>query len=147
MTETIAAPQPPVPPPYPVYQPPPQSGFSRFMQRIVERPAFLLPAAALTCAAGAAWYVTSHDPTDGRPDFGGGCVVRMLTGFDCPGCGGTRALWYLLHGNLPQAARHHAVAVFVAPFIVYLYVAWAANRIFHTRLPIPRISPKAVAWW
>ena len=45
------------------------------------------------------------------------CLLKLTTGLDCPGCGGTRALWYLLHGDLPAAARHHFLFVFALPFL------------------------------
>jgi hypothetical protein len=33
------------------------------------------------------------------------CTFRQLTGFDCPGCGSTRALHALLHGRFAEAFR------------------------------------------
>ncbi len=104
----------------------------------------LAPLGILACFALTTTYVLVNNPTDGKPDFGGGCVLRALTGFDCPGCGGTRAFWYLLHGNVPQAARHHLVFTFAVPFLVYAYVAWSAERVFGVRLPRLRIGPKTI---
>src|SRR5690606_7052060 len=72
------------------------------------------------------------------------CLVKLTTGFDCPGCGGTRALWYVLHGDLPAAARHHLLFVFALPFVIYLYVAWAGQRVFGWRVPQLRISPAMI---
>jgi len=70
----------------------------------------------------------------------------MTTGFDCPGCGGTRAFWYLLHGNLPAAARSHIMVAFAAPFLLYMYLSWAAGLILRTkRLPMLRIAPLTIA--
>ena len=39
------------------------------------------------------------------------CEFHRLTGLNCPGCGGTRALYALLHGDLPTALRDNALAV------------------------------------
>ena len=58
------------------------------------------------CFGGAAAYVLYTNPTDGNADSVPTCLVKLTTGFDCPGCGGTRAFYYALHGNLPAAARH-----------------------------------------
>ena len=33
-------------------------------------------------------------------DFAGPCVLNMLTGFYCPGCGGTRAMFALAKGDI-----------------------------------------------
>jgi hypothetical protein len=71
------------------------------------------------------------------------CVIKMTTGLDCPGCGGTRAFYYLMQGNVPEAARHHVMAVFAAPFLVWLYVAWALQRVTGRTVPTPRIGVRA----
>ena len=73
------------------------------------------------------------------------CLVKITTGFDCPGCGGTRAFWYLMHGNVAAAARNHLVAVFAAPFLVYMYIAWAGRQAFGWTLPMLRIGPKTIS--
>lgn len=39
------------------------------------------------------------------------CPVRATLGIDCPGCGGTRALVALMHGDVRQAVRSNAAAV------------------------------------
>ena len=115
------------------------------LERLWFRPAWLAPLAILTCFAGVSALLLANDPTDGRADPLGGCAFKLLTGLDCPGCGGTRAFWYLVHGNLPEAARHHLFAVFAAPFLVYMYVAWAGQRIFGWRLPQFRVTPRMAA--
>ena len=37
------------------------------------------------------------------------CTFRQLSGFDCPGCGITRALHALLHGRIGEAFRLNAM--------------------------------------
>jgi hypothetical protein len=39
------------------------------------------------------------------------CQFHRLTGWNCPGCGATRALYALLHGNFSAALRDNALAV------------------------------------
>jgi hypothetical protein len=108
-------------------------------------PTWLAPVAVgLTCMAASA-FVLWTNPTDGGPDAQPTCLVKLTTGFDCPGCGGTRAMWYLLHGDLPAAAHHHILAVFAAPFLVYAYIAWAAGAMFNRRLPQLPFSYRTVA--
>ena len=109
--------------------------------RSARAPRWLAPLAVLGCAAGAVGYTLVTDPTDARPEAVPSCLLKLTTGFDCPGCGGTRALWYVLHGDLPAAARHHLLFVFALPFVIYLYVAWAGQRVFGWRVPQLRISP------
>jgi hypothetical protein len=40
------------------------------------------------------------------------CQFHRLTGLNCPGCGATRALYALLHGNFSTALRDNALLVF-----------------------------------
>jgi hypothetical protein len=105
-------------------------------------PLWLAPAAVLACMAATAGYAVVSNPAAAQADAVPTCLVKYTTGFDCPGCGGTRALWYLLNANLPAAARHHAVAVFAAPFLLWLYVSWAGRRVFGWRLPSFSLTPR-----
>jgi hypothetical protein len=108
-------------------------------------PVWLAPVAALGCIGAALTYTVWADPANSAADATPGCIVKLLTGFDCPGCGGTRAAWYLLQGDLPAAARHHLMFVFAVPFLIYLYLAWAGNLVFKWRLPQLRITPMTIA--
>ena len=73
------------------------------------------------------------------------CLLKLTTGFDCPGCGGTRALWYLLHGDLP-GRRPPPRAVRVRGALPGLPVrrAGPVKRLFGWRLPQLRLSPVAI---
>src|SRR5207245_11407315 len=71
-------------------------------------PLWLLPLPAAWVA-----YVLSFNPTDRIPDPTGPCLWHRLFGIDGPSCGITRMTWYLLHGDLLDAARMH-LAAFVA---------------------------------
>lgn len=50
------------------------------------------------------------------------CTLYQFTGLQCPGCGGQRALHYLLHGNLTKALRCNVLFVLFLPFFLYLYL-------------------------
>jgi hypothetical protein len=129
--------------PQPTYTPPPPGRFTGFMMRMAARqPTWLAPVAILVCFGGAAAYVLSREPVDSAGDVTT-CLLKLTTGFDCPGCGGTRAFYYLVQGNIPAAARHHLVFVFAVPFLVYAYAVWAGNRVFRWRLPQLRPGPLA----
>lgn len=47
------------------------------------------------------------------------CPSKMLTGYDCPGCGSLRGLHSLLHGDFAAAWRYNP-AIFVAIFLLIL---------------------------
>ncbi|GAB1693864.1 DUF2752 domain-containing protein [Krasilnikovia sp. M28-CT-15] len=121
---------------------PQQDRFTRFLQRRWrESPVWAAPVAVLACMGGAVGYTLAVHPTEVDAGAVPTCLLKYTTGFLCPGCGGTRAAWYLLHGDLPAAARHHALFVFAVPFLLYMYVAWAGRRLFGWRLPQLRLSP------
>ena|SRR5690348_723402 len=48
------------------------------------------------------------------------CEFHQLTGLNCPGCGGTRAVYQLLHGHFLKALQDNALAV--------LFLAGLAGR-------------------
>ncbi|WP_406036781.1 DUF2752 domain-containing protein [Micromonospora sp. NBC_00898] len=138
--------------PQQAYQPVEPDRLTRLVVRLHERaPRWAVPLAALGCVGMGMAYALVSDPTHSDPDARPTCLLKLTTGLDCPGCGGTRALWYVLHGDLPAAARHHFLFVFSLPFLAYLFVAWAGNQAFGWRLPELRISSKVlggflVAW-
>ncbi|MBQ1042268.1 MULTISPECIES: DUF2752 domain-containing protein [unclassified Micromonospora] len=132
--------------PHPVaYQPVETDRFTRMVLRLHARaPRWAVPLAALGCVALGLAYALISNPTVSDPDARPTCLLKLTTGLDCPGCGGTRALWYVLHGDLPAAARHHFLFVFALPFLTWLFVAWAGNRAFGWKLPEARFSPKVI---
>ena len=73
------------------------------------------------------------------------CPVRRATGRPCPGCGGTRSLVRLLHGDLRGSAAAHPLG----PALGLLLVAWAAGGRRTTGTPIDpgrwRLTPPVVA--
>ncbi len=97
----------------------------------------LRPRAALGGAAGRArlhrrrsrLHAGQQPDRSADADAAPSCLLKLTTGFTCPGCGGTRAAWYLLHGDLGAAARHHLLFVFAVPFLIYMYVAWAGRAV------------------
>ncbi|MBF9135106.1 DUF2752 domain-containing protein [Plantactinospora sp. S1510] len=129
----------------PPYQLPEPDRLTRLVNRIQARsPRWAAPVAALACMAGAVGYTLFADPAHSAPDAAPSCILKLTTGLDCPGCGGTRAFWYLLHGDLPAAARHHLMFVFAVPFLLYIYLAWTGRQVFGWRLPQLEITPKMI---
>ena len=54
------------------------------------------------------------------------CVFHQLTGWNCPGCGATRATHDLLHCQLVQAVRDNALFVGALPISIwFIAVSWA----------------------
>ena len=61
------------------------------------------------------------------------CQFHRLTGLNCPGCGMTRALYALLHGNFPAALRDNALFVLVLCALA-VRGAWFGRNKFCGRL-------------
>jgi hypothetical protein len=62
----------------------------------------LLVSAILLAVAGG-WVLYTFPPT--TTPFYPQCAFKLATGFDCPGCGSTRALHALVHGRFGEAFR------------------------------------------
>ena len=83
------------------------------------------------------------------------CWFHALTGYDCPFCGGSRALGALLHGDLAGALRFNAFAVLLlVPAAIAGLVLLGRSEL---GLPIPSwrtrraaliaLAVSAVGWW
>ena len=88
----------------------------------------------------AAAFVLRFNPTDRVVDPTGACLWHAATGINGPTCGGTRMFYYLLQGDVVQAARHHLVALIGVPFAVYAFVAWSTRVWFGWSLPPLRLG-------
>lgn len=67
------------------------------------------------------------------------CLFKKMTGYDCPGCGGLRAMHQLLHGDLGQAFRLNAMVVTAVPLLgLFAIRAWsrATSTTPHRSSPI-----------
>ena len=42
------------------------------------------------------------------------CLFHLATGYYCPGCGGTRAITSLLHGQILNSFLYHPVVLYAA---------------------------------
>ncbi|GHD15454.1 membrane protein [Nocardiopsis kunsanensis] len=52
------------------------------------------------------------------------CPFLFLTGLQCPGCGTTRALALITHGDLLGAAGMNPLTVLLLPFLLLVHVRW-----------------------
>lgn len=50
------------------------------------------------------------------------CSFHDITGWLCPGCGGQRAFYHLLHGDISTALHHNLLILVILPFLIYAYV-------------------------
>lgn len=66
------------------------------------------------------WLINQITGRQGVP-----CLFHLLTGFYCPGCGGTRAVRLLLMGDVAGSFRYH-------PFVPYMAVVLLAEVLLFT---------------
>jgi hypothetical protein len=95
----------------------------------------LLTAAGLGTAALA---LVVRDPH--RHGSWGLCPFKAITGWDCPGCGGLRAVNDLGHGQLLDAAHSNLLFVASLPLLLGLWVL-AVQRGWTGRAP-HRLAPR-----
>ncbi len=91
--------------------------------------------------AGAA-YLFTFEP--GRSGLFPVCLFRFLTGYTCPGCGSTRAMHQLLHGDVVSAFELNPFFLLALPFLLYALVRYSVIVMrggvpVHNRLPAPYI--------
>ena len=70
------------------------------------------------------------------------CIFHALTGWQCPGCGGTRAIYYLLHLHVTDAFHYNALVTVLAPLLLAGFLLWYAELLLRNRrlgfhLPLP----------
>lgn len=105
----------------PAYSGVPARGFAA-RARALGPPLAVVGAAGAVCAA-----VLLGDPT--TP---GGvlpvCPSKLVAGICCPGCGGMRMLYSLLHGDVLAAVQYNAVSLVIGVLLVWSTAAWAVGR-------------------
>jgi|SRR5450631_469822 hypothetical protein len=69
------------------------------------------------------------------------CLFHSLTGLNCPGCGMTRALYALLHGNLRLALKDNALFVLTLAALA-VYSVRLILRKMRNRPAVLNVPPK-----
>ncbi|MGH9958690.1 MAG: DUF2752 domain-containing protein, partial [Pyrinomonadaceae bacterium] len=72
------------------------------------------------------------------------CPVRALTGFQCPGCGTTRGLHQLLHGNLVAAFELNPLLILSLPFLLYATLRFTILVLRGRPIARNTLSPKYI---
>ena len=73
------------------------------------------------------------------------CPFYAATHLLCPGCGGTRALYQLLHLHLFAALRLNALVTVAAPLLVAWFIFWYYSIMRYGQAPQINLRRSALA--
>lgn len=114
--------------------------------RIAATAAILLAVAAVFCL-----YYYSHDPTASPAPR---CIFKILSGYDCPGCGSQRAFHSLMHGDIADAWGYNPFVFFAVPTAIFYIIVENGRELWphlHARVVHPAIITaillSIIAWW
>jgi hypothetical protein len=89
-------------------------------------PTWVAPAAV---GVGALGLCVLAGVTDSGDTWLPDCPFKQATGLDCPGCGMTRALRAVAHGDLGTAAGQNLLLVVALPVLLVAWGAWMARDV------------------
>jgi hypothetical protein len=74
------------------------------------------------------------------------CLFHSATGYYCPGCGGTRAVYALLGGHPLLSFRYHPVVLYAAAVGGYFMLSQTVERLSRHRVKVA-LHFRAVYLW
>ena len=102
--------------------------------------------ATFTMVATSAMGITLYWFPPDRYSFYPRCPVWILTGFECPGCGATRALAALLHGKVVEALQYNALFVCLLPMFFGYSAITHVRAMRHDRWVWPEVPVAATRY-
>jgi hypothetical protein len=87
-------------------------------------------------------FLFFFNPASPANQFFPKCPFRLLTGWQCPGCGSTRACYQLIHLHPLAAFKLNPLFMLTLPFIIYGFLGFTRSAITgkpQRRLFIPPI--------
>lgn len=82
------------------------------------------------------FFIGNFSNPDAKNLFHLPCIFRTLTGYYCPGCGGTRACIALLHGHLLRSLLCHPVVPYCAAIYVLFMLSHTIEILSNGKLAI-----------
>ncbi len=75
---------------------------------------------------------------EGSPSI---CLFKNLFGINCLGCGMTRAVFNVLHGNFYTTFEYNSLVIAVFPLLVYLWFKKVINLLKKYPFPAKTLLP------
>lgn len=89
-------------------------------------------AGAVAAHVGGALFFASHDPY--TTQVFAPCPILTATGWQCPGCGATRAAYSLFHGDLVKSFTMNPLLLSLYAVALLIVAMSVADRVGSTRL-------------
>jgi uncharacterized membrane protein YoaK (UPF0700 family) len=90
-------------------------------------------------------FLFFFNPSSPSNQFFPQCPFRLLTGWQCPGCGSTRAFYQLLHLHPIAAFKFNPLMVLTLPFLVFVFLRFTRNAILGK--PQRPLSIPSIYFW
>lgn len=74
------------------------------------------------------------------------CLFHRWTGLYCPGCGGTRAVFALLHGNIYASFGYHPLVPCVALTGIWFLLSNTIEKLSRKQIPIGMNFRESYLW-
>jgi len=83
------------------------------------------------------------------------CLLKALTGFDCPFCGVQRGLDAMFHGDLSGMWHYNPYLVIISPYLILVLLAVSGvipvgsrlQRLLYDRRTIIAAGVMTLSWW
>ncbi len=90
----------------------------------------------------AAVYLFVFEP--GKNGLFPDCPFRLLTGLNCPGCGTSRGLHRLLHGDLIGAFQFNPLMMLLLPIFLFVFVRHTAAVFRERPIKSNQLDPRFI---
>lgn len=82
------------------------------------------------------------------------CIIRCVTGYDCPFCGFQRSVWALLRGDFVDAFLYNPYIYIISPYIILVFLCVIKviprdsrlYRILYSRWSIATAALLTISW-
>ena len=74
------------------------------------------------------------------------CLFHLVTGYYCPGCGGTRAVVFLLHGDFLHSLVYHPFVPYAFVLCTWFMISQTIERLSKGRLRIGMHFREVFLW-
>ena len=112
--------------------------------RSTEQTLYRLGLAAILVVAAAAFFIKVFEIPLGGPLLA--CPLYSLTGLFCPGCGGTRAVYALLHLQLWRSFCYYPPVPYCAAVYLWFMISHTIEKLSRYRLRIGMKWNSAWLW-